>query len=189
MKLDKIYSIYRKSSHITLYNAGGGDEDEPQKQYISDGVSVFALENLPVFDEYTLCGLLGVDSEDINVTIGEIENIETALADEDPSDIALNIIPYEFFDYTVMRSLSDNDDRILHFVDTKYLKPFMSDIRFTFWSRNFKDRRCIVIKSGLFVVGVVMPLRFGTVVDDYIGFTQSVYAELQRQRQRSESNA
>lgn len=180
MKLDKIYSIYRKAAHLTLYNRFEKD-GTISAQSISDGASLFILDNLPIFDEHTLPSLLGIDSDTVNIGTMSYDHdngVTSMTAETDETDIPLTILPYEFFDSLVFKSLNANDEQVVHFANPAYIKPFANDGRITFWSRFVADGRCIIIKNGIFIVGAVMPMRFTQAADKYIEMVRLVYGEL-----------
>lgn len=182
MKPDKIYSIFRKANRINLYNVIN-DEGKIKKQYISDGVCIYALDNLPIFSEATLGGLLGLDSngpckvEEYNAS----QFVLNAMSDiYNRSDIPLKIEDYEFFNHIVMDNCDDKSEQVLHFVDSAYIKPFDKDDSIMFASRDVEGQRCIVVQNGLFVVAAIMPIRF-LAAKKCADITAKVYKELQRQ--------
>ncbi len=185
MKLDRIYKVFAKAGRVHLYDKLD-ESGNIIKQYVSDGGCIYALENLPIFTEGTLCSLLGVGSEKIEVendvaTDFCIEAMSDRSYDE---DIPLKISTFEFFGQIVLTQL-EGDEQVLHFVSPAYIKPFMDDPEITFISRNICGTRCVVIKNGMFTIGSIMPLRLVYNIDDYYIYsdiTQAIYAELQRQK-------
>ncbi|MGN0608355.1 MAG: hypothetical protein ACI4J6_04075 [Oscillospiraceae bacterium] len=182
MKPDKIYSIFRKADRINLYNAIN-DDGEIKKQYISDGVCIYALDNLPIFSEATLGGLLGLDSNGPCKVQEDVASqfVLNAMSDIYSNyDIPLKIEDNEFFDLIVMDTCYDKSEQVLHFVDPAYIKPFDKDDSITFASRDIGGQRLIVVQNGFFVVAAIMPMRF-LEVKNYADITAKVYKELQRQ--------
>lgn len=127
MKLDKIYSLFRKSHKLTLFNCIDKDlegETYISKQYLCDGYCCYALdENLPTFSESAIAALIGCSSDDISVESKEQTRFIKEIMSEgyNSTDQALQIEPYSFFDKTVLSTF--NGDSVL-FVDPKYIKPF-----------------------------------------------------------------
>lgn len=183
MKLDKIYSIFRKVPRISLFNKLNKD-GEISKQYISNGAIAYLLDGLPEFSEYTLPSLIGFDM-DKEVIVDE----DTApkwfmqmMSEEDrESDIVLKAEDYEFFDCIVMRNFDDDDEQVLHFVDPVYIKPWLGDTDITFISRVTSDgMRCIIVKYGFFVQAAIMPKNLSR--SGYIDIAARVHQELIRQK-------
>lgn len=183
MKLDKIYSIFRKVPRISLFNKLNKD-GEISKQYISNGIIAYLLDGLPEFSEHTLPSLIGFD-RDKEVIVDEDtapDRFMRMMSEEDrESDIVLKAEDYEFFDCIVMRNFDDDDEQVLHFVDPVYIKPWLGDTDITFISRVTSDgMRCIIVKYGFFVQAAIIPknLSRGGCID----IAARVHQELIRQK-------
>lgn len=68
MKLDKIFTMFKKREHLSLYNKLYKDNDGETKiamQYLCDGSACYALENLPLFEQELLNNMNGEDRTEI----------------------------------------------------------------------------------------------------------------------------
>lgn len=196
MKLGKINSMFKKRGGLKLYNKlyDNGGETKVAMQYLCDGSACYALENLPLFDGDTICGLLGIDPEkDVNCFVGITPKwLLTALEDSDDSDIPIYPAS-EMFGYTVFRTYYNSEERnfaeVCLFVLPELLSP-LSDKKYEFYSRtvtvNDEDVRVIVAKAGLITKAVILPHSF----NDYectrnLKIVRNAFEELQEQDQRN----
>lgn len=197
MKLEKINSMFKKRGDLKLYNKIYFDNTGETKiaiQYLCDGSACYALENLPLFDEDTIHGLLGIDPEkDVNCFVGITPKwLLAALEDSDDSDIPVYPAS-EMFGYTVFRtyynSEKHNFPEVCLFVLPELLSP-LSDKKYEFYSRtvtvNNEDVRVIVAKAGLITKAVMLPHSFS----DYectrnLKIMKNAFEELQEQDQRN----
>lgn len=185
LKLDKIYSLFRKSYRITLYNvfSNFAEENHIVKQFLTDGYCCYALdENLPAFDESSIAALIGCYSDELSVEAKEqTPFIAEIMSDAyNASDRALTIERYSFFDHTVLSTFGDDE---VYFVDPKYIKSFGVDIEYCL--RLVGDKPIIVVKNGMFVVAAISPAAFDDVwLTNYLSCTRKVYKALSDMQDR-----
>lgn len=170
MKSKKIYAMFQKKDVLRLWNKIYDDNGETKiaMQYLSDGTAVYPLENLPIFNTFTIRGLLELTSDDplecfLDATP---EWFETVLADYDDSDVPLAETA-DMFGYSVLETFHNNKDdnfpELCFFVDPKYLAP-LSDEKYDLFSRKVRITETavhvIVAKEGLILKAVIMPYTF-----------------------------
>lgn len=186
LKLDKIYSLFRKSHKLTLFNVTDHEPEEYiSKQYLCDGYCCYALdENLPTFGESSIAALIGCSSDDISVESKEqTPYISEIMSDAyNPSDRALKIERYSYFDYTVLSTFAD--DCVL-FVDPKYIKPFDVGSDICYNLRLVGDKPIIVVKNGMFTVAAITPNTFRDAeLANYLDSTRKIYKALAEMQER-----
>lgn len=179
MKLDKIYSLFRKSSNITLINKFV--DDNIRRQYIHDGACIYALdENLPTLNENAVAIFIGRDPESCHVEATEMSDfLAKAMSDDyNPSDRLLQIAEYSFFDLSVLMT---QDGESVVFVNTKYIKPFGDDVNIDYRLRVVNDTQLVVVRYGMFVIAAIMPMRFMDAgLNKNLELTRKVYRALTR---------
>ncbi|MGN0599303.1 MAG: hypothetical protein ACI4JK_05350 [Oscillospiraceae bacterium] len=191
MKLDKIYSLFRKSYKLILFNCKEKDLDGEtyiSKQYLNDGYCCYALdENLPTFSESAIAALIGCSSDDISVESKEQNNyIKEMMSDSyNASDQLLQIEPYSFFNKVV---LSTSDGDCVLFVDPKYIKPFGNSDEISYQLRIVEGKQIIVVKNGMFTVAAITPIVFDDVLlNNMLCSTAKIHRVLTDQRERQKS--
>lgn len=158
LKIDKIYSLFRKAHKLTLFNAV--EDKHISKQYLTDGYCCYVLDdNLPTLSEASIAALIGCSSDDVSVDAKEQTPFIAEIMSDAfcPSDRALVIERYNYFDYAVL-STWDND--CVLFADPKYLKPFDIGGDIDYSMRIVDDKPMIVVKNGMFVVAAITPVVF-----------------------------
>lgn len=161
LKIDKIYSLFRKAHRLTLYNVV--EDAHISKQYLTDGCCCYVLDDkLPTLGETSIAALIGCSSDDVSVEAKEQTPFIASMMSDAfcPSDRALVIERYNYFDYAVL-STWDND--CVLFADPKYLKPFDIGGDIDYSMRIVDDKPIIVVKNGMFVVAAIMPMMFDEV--------------------------
>ena len=188
LKLDKIYSLFRKSHKLELYNVVSDSADGEKrivKQFLTDGFCCYALdENLPIFSESSIAALIGCYSDEISVEVKEqTPFIAEIMSDAyNASDRALTIERHSFFDHTVLSTFGDEE---VYFVDPKYIKPFDVGGDIEYCLRLVGDKPIIVVKNGMFVVAAISPAAFDDVrLTNYLNCTRKVYKALSDMQDR-----
>lgn len=158
LKIDKIYSLFRKAHRLTLFNVI--EDMHISKQYLTDGYCCYVLDdNLPTLSEASIAALIGCSSDDVSVEAKEQTPFIASIMSDAfcPSDRALVVERYNYFDYAVL-STWDND--CVLFADPKYLKPFDIGGDIDYSMRIVDDKPMIVVKNGMFVVAAITPVVF-----------------------------
>ena len=158
LKIDKIYSLFRKAHRLTLFNVI--EDRHISKQYLTDGYCCYVLDdNLPTLSEASIAALIGCSSDDVSVEAKEQTPFIASIMSDAfcPSDRALIVERYNYFDYAVL-STWDND--CVLFADPKYLKPFDIGGDIDYSMRIVDDKPMIVVKNGMFVVAAITPVVF-----------------------------
>lgn len=158
LKIDKIYSLFRKAHRLTLFNVI--EDMHISKQYLTDGYCCYVLDdNLPTLSEASIAALIGCSSDDVSVEAKEQTPFIASIMSDAycPSDRALAVERYNYFDYAVL-STWDND--CVLFADPKYLKPFEIGGDIDYSMRIVDDKPMIVIKNGMFIVAAITPVVF-----------------------------
>lgn len=161
LKIDKIYSLFRKAHKLTLFNVI--EDTHISKQYLTDGYCCYVLDDkLPTLGEASIAALIGCSSDDVSVDAKEqTPFIASVMSDAFcPSDRPLEVERYNYFDYAVL-STWDND--CVLFANPKYLKPFDIGGDIDYSMRTVDDKPIIVVKNGMFVVAAITPVVFDDV--------------------------
>lgn len=200
MKREKIYAMFKKRGGLKLYNKLYKDNNYETKiamQYLCDGAACYALENLPLFDGDTICGLLGVDPESMPCDVSVApEWLLAALEDSDNSDIPIAAVS-EMFGYTVFgtyyNSEVHNFPEVCMFVLPELLTP-LSDKKYEFYSRTVniysKDVRVIIAKAGLITKAVILPYSFSEFeCTRNLKIAENAFEELQKQDRHNKIHA
>lgn len=168
MKREKIYAMFKKGSHLNLYNKLYEDDNGDTQialQYLSNGKACYPLKNLPLFDGETIKGLLGLKPNDVLVCdVTDAPNyFDTALADYDDTDIPITRTA-DMFGYTVLETYHNSDDdnfpEVCYFVSPDLLSV-ISDEDYSLYSRELDDIGFAVIaKAGLITKAIILPYVF-----------------------------
>lgn len=171
MKLDKIYSLLRKSVSLTLFK-------DNNSQYLCNGACIFALDkNFPILSSNTVPILIG-SSEEIDVKEAEVTDFIKRVMNEQvqPSDKHLQVEEYDFFD---LAFLSTDDENTL-FVNECYLTPFKNDDSIDYRLRNVDDKQFVVVFQGFFIIAAIMPVQFSPKsLESHLELTRKVYKSLE----------
>lgn len=203
MKLDKIFTMFKKREHLSLYNKLYKDNNGETKiamQYLSDGGSCYPLTNLPICDgNNVIYGLLGLEPKKshMNCFVDYApEWLEAALADFNDSDIPLKAVT-DIFGYTVLETYhnSDNDNfpEVCYFLAPQYLAP-LSDENYDLISRsvtiNKINTRAIIAKAGLITKAILLPYLFNSFdCETNLKILENAFEELQKQNRRNKIDA
>lgn len=192
MKREKIYAMFKKRRHLNLFNKIYEDNGETKiaLQYLCDGRACYALENLPLFDDETIFGLLGSKTNSELKCYVDVapEWLKTALEDYDASDIPLTRTA-DMFGYTVLETHHNNDNdgfsEICIFVSPELLSPVF-DEDYELVSRDVGELgRLIIVKAGLITKAVIAPYRFSEYdCNKNLKTVERAYDELRNLRNR-----
>lgn len=170
MKLDKIYSLLRRSASLTLFK-------DNNRQYLCNGTYIVALDkDFPILSSNTVSILIG-SSEEINVEEKECNDFIKQVMNEQiqSSDKSLQVEEYDFFDLAV---LSTDDENTL-FVNECYLKPFKNDDSIDYRFRDINGKQFVVVYQGFFIIAAIMPIRFSKKeLERHLELTRKVYKAL-----------
>ena len=188
MRKQKIYDLFKKDPHLKLYNKFYDDNGDSKValQYITDGAACYPLENLPVFDEDTLRGLLNIDPNMATEYIvdGAPNWLFEAVKPFADDEIPIKKSPYDIFGYTVFETYhnTDNDDYkdICVFVNPKYLAPIDDNGTLNYSYRKISDKLyAVIVTDGMTVNAIIMPATINKGgIPKAIDFTKMVYAKL-----------
>ena len=183
LKIDKIYSLFRKAHKLTLFNAV--EDTHIFKQYLTDGCCCYALDDkLPTLSEASIAALIGCSSDDVSVEAKEQTPFIASIMSDAycPSDRALIVERYNYFDCSVLSTW--NNDCVL-FADPKYLKPFDIGGDIDYSMRIVDDKPIIVVKNGMFVVAAIAPMKFDEVrLTSHLDSIRKVQRELIEMQER-----
>lgn len=158
MKLKQIEAVCKEAGAIHVFN--GKD-----CQWLGSGSAAYAVYNLPQMTRELICTLFDIPT---NKQSGFCFNIKDELpeglfADVDENETPLSFIGYPFsMNKRTLQPLKSSLGLI--FVDVKLLKPF-SDLSegYEMYERlDSNGQPYIAIKSGLMLIGVVMPYKVVT---------------------------
>ena len=151
MEIRKIMNIFKKKTKISLFCGHG-------VQWITDGVAVYPLWKLPLFDDqslaaaYDLPGSVKVELSDHAPTICDLSD---AVAGE--RQVFCEKIQLQPYGGTKLLSLFTSKG--VSFIDKQYLDPIEDDGYISLYERLTKDGKVyIVVKRGMMLEAVIMPV-------------------------------
>ena len=163
MKIKKIEALCKSDKRIILYDGDG-------VQWIGNGCAAYPLHNMPVLDETNVFTLFDVAEKDREKYYLRSEELPVALDFNDSSDteVMLDRVPIDLYisGHGVAPYVGSSG---IIFVETRYLAPFIKqEGGFELYERFTKiGKPYIAVKSGLFLVGVIMPSN-GIITSDFI---------------------
>lgn len=163
MKIKKIEALCKADKRIILY-------DGDRVQWIGNGCAAYPLHNMPVLDETNVFTLFDVAEKDREKYYLRSEELPVALDFNDSSDteVMLDRVPIDLYisGHGVAPYVGSSG---IIFVETRYLAPFIKqEGGFELYERFTKiGKPYIAVKSGLFLVGVIMPSN-GIITSDFI---------------------
>lgn len=156
MKIRKIIDICKQNKNIIIFHAG-------REQWISDGIAIFPMFNLPRFDENSLCKTYDITEKQKSNIRFRCENTLPAEIDfSDHSESEQLIVRGELSLNDAGRSLTPyRTSQGILFMDGKYMLP-LSDIEdgmLNIYERQMKNGQIyFAIKSVFLLVGIVIPI-------------------------------
>ena len=129
MKREKIYSILKKKKRICLYDRTYIDQEGTEtksEQYLGDGCAAYLLENLPIFNEETICGLVGADRTEVSCEELDIPDKIADIVYKEMYNLDAVRIEHtgDIFDYAVF---TNKQCGICVLADSKYIAPLMNE--------------------------------------------------------------
>lgn len=163
MKIKKVEALCKSDRRIILYEGDG-------VQWIGNGCAAYPLHNMPVLDETNVFTLFDVAEKDREKYYLRSEELPAALDFNDSSDteVMLDRVPIDLYisGHGVASYVGSSG---IIFVENRYLAPFTKqEGGFELYERFTKiGKPYIAVKSGLFLVGVIM-LSNGIITSDFI---------------------
>lgn len=163
MKIKKVEALCKSDRRIILYEGDG-------VQWIGNGCAAYPLHNMPVLDETNVFTLFDVAEKDREKHYLRSEELPAALDFNDSSDteVMLDRVPIDLYisGHGVASYVGSSG---IIFVEIRYLAPFIKqEGGFELYERFTKiGKPYIAVKSGLFLVGVIMPSN-GIITSDFI---------------------
>lgn len=153
MKIKKVEALRKSDRRIILYEGDG-------VQWIGNGCAAYPLHNMPVLDENNVFTLFDIAEKDREKYLLRSEELPDALDFNDSSDteIMLDRISIDLYINGCDVAPYVGSSGII-FVETRYLAPFIKqEGGFELYERFTKiGKPYIAVKSGLFLIGVIMP--------------------------------
>lgn len=153
MKIKKVEALCKSDRRIILYEGDG-------VQWIGNGYAAYPLHNMPVLDENNVFTLFDIAEKDREKYLLRSEELPDALDFNDSSDteIMLDRISIDLYINGCDVAPYVGSSGII-FVETRYLAPFIKqEGGFELYERFTKiGKPYIAVKSGLFLIGVIMP--------------------------------
>ena len=159
MKIKKIAQICAGQKTIYVHNQSC--KGDLVRQWVGDGVAMYPLDDLPYMDDDALMVLFDVPPDKLDswrvreVGLGSLVSLD----DIDPDEV--DILPY---DLTVNNGRTlmpfDGGARGTLWIQQRYLAP-TDDIDIVRYCARptMGGGRVIAVKSGLVLMGIIMPLR------------------------------
>ena len=154
MKIRSIIDICKKSGRMMLF-------ENKHEQWISDGMAVYPMFNLPHFDKDTLFRTYDItDKQADKLQFTHYGKMPDAFSFEDNvvEESLINQAPSYFLDKVIPFVTSQG----IEFIESKYLKP-LSDIDSTLriYERYSKSGQLyFAVKSGFVLVAIILPTNF-----------------------------
>ena len=150
MEIKKIINFCKKRGVLNLFDGDGC-------QWVSDGVAVYPLFNLPIFDEESILKAYDINGKKAEKLFIKRDDLPDALdfSDNVPGELVCGMGDVIFGD-----ALAISTSAGLMFIDRKYLSPFrdMQDDMLYIYERMSKSGNTyFAIKIGFSLVGIVMP--------------------------------
>jgi hypothetical protein len=151
MEIKKIINFCKKRGVLYLFDGDGC-------QWISDGVAVYPLFNLPIFDEESILKAYDINGKKAEkLFMKRDDHLPEAY---DFSDDVDGELVCKMGDVIFGDALAISTSAGLMFIDRKYLSPFrdMQDDMLYIYERMTKGGETyFAIKIGFSLVGIVMP--------------------------------
>ena len=150
MKIKKIINYCKKRGVLYLIDGDG-------TQWISDGVAIYPLFNMPVFDEDSILKAYDISSEKAEKM--KIQRKSQLPTEFDFSDNADEIV-CEIGDVIFGNALALSTSQGLMFIDRKYLAPFADttdDMLYIFERVDPNGGVYFAVKIGFSLVAIIMP--------------------------------
>lgn len=157
MKREKIYALLKKKGIIRLLSKKYKDMDGNMikgEQFIGHDSAMYSLRNLPIFNEETICSLVGTDSTHINCEEIDIPDRLKEIIYKNISD--LNAVPIEYscdmFELSVFTNMQHN---ICVFADPKFIVPLLdNEVNSFFW---YDDLIICYDENEVFLKAIIAP--------------------------------
>ena len=153
MKIKKIEALCKADKRIILYDGDG-------VQWIGNGLAAYPLHNMPILNESNVFTLFDVAEKEREKYYLRSEELPDALDFNDSSDteVMLDRVPIDLYISGHGVASYVGSSRII-FVETRYLAPFIKqEGGFELYERfTGTGKPYIAVKSGLFLIGVIMP--------------------------------
>lgn len=129
MKREKIYAILKKKKRICLFDRTYTNQEGTEtisEQYLGDGCAAYLLENLPIFNEKTICGLVGVDSTEMSCEELDIPDKIADIVNKEMYNLDAVQIEHtgDIFDFAVF---TNSQCGICVLADPKYIAPLLNE--------------------------------------------------------------
>ncbi len=151
MEIKKIINFCKKRGVLYLFDGDGC-------QWISDGVAVYPLFNLPIFDEESILKAYDISGKKAEkLFMKRDDHLPEAY---DFSDNVDGEVVCEMGDVIFGDALAISTSQGMMFIDRKYLSPFrdMQDDMLYIYERMTKGGETyFAVKIGFSLVGIVMP--------------------------------
>ena len=153
MKIKQIESICKQAKKIAVIETHEG-------QWLSDGYAAYPVYNLPKLTKEIIFAMFDVPSEkrDKFQFIHENKDDRYNFEDNDPNELHTQQEHlYIFKEGRLLLPLYTSNG--VSFIDRKYIRPFENEENgYDFYERKTPDGRTyIVAKSGLLIVGIMIP--------------------------------
>ena len=186
MKIKQVESLLKKTKYIVLYNDGD------KSQWVSNGAAAYPLHNMPWLDEDTLFTILDVASDSRDKYTFQSAELSSARFDFDdvsPNEKVLNRDMIQLcMDGREVEPLKTTHGII--FLDTQFLKPFTDEQSVELYERYTESGETyIVVKSGLLLLGVIMPMKVlnDTFVEMLSELTNLAVCQWEQEKQQKEA--
>lgn len=158
MKLSKIGALCKGAKRFVIVNLGYG-------QWISDGVGLYPLRDLPHLDEESVYTIFDIpEDKRSKMLYEERESISNgfSLLDATEDEVAVQLSPISIVYHGAVYTPIKSREGIL-FLDRRYLAPFDEGI--TLFERFYADSSIpyIAVKRGLLLEGIILPSPIASV--------------------------
>lgn len=153
MIIKKIIDLCKKTSNATIYKTSEG-------QFISNGISLYPITGLPIFDEATFC--LTYDIPKGKIHFSEENRLPDRIDISDYTDEEVNCemlpINLAYHGKVLIPVITGTG---IKFIDSRYLAPLKdNDNMITICERESEDGGTyFVLKNGMLFAGIVMPFE------------------------------
>lgn len=176
MKLKKISSLCKKRKRYILFDQP--DTEGRITQWLGDSSAAYQLSGLPVLDEDSLCKLFDIPEKRRGSFYIHRVEMEMDVSDTSPSDQLIEgmglCLTYKGLELLPLRTQTG-----VLFIQQGYLAPLEDEAELIelYERRSTKGNPYIVVKAGLFIRAVIMPVEI--IKDDFMDRLEDVFRECQ----------
>ena len=185
MKIKSIAAICKKSKVIYMYTKR---EEYSVMQYIGDGSTAYPLDGVPELDAQSIMTIFDITEKQRGDWFIKEQDLpeEINFGDTDFSEKLMEQEKIQLFQSgKVLKALRSSQGVIL--IDSKYLAPVMdtSEVMEFYERVTPSGQRYVVIKAGLLLQAVVLPVRAWKIEEDLQSIAEGIRMRTEYEKMRA----